>query len=286
MREALGLGWWGLELSTLIKRALRSDLVVTVYVYGEFGYGKTSYALWTAYEVLGSWGRVLDYLFFDPAEAVRVMGSAIERGERLPIIIMDDAGLWLDRLTWWEADKVAFMEFFNLIRSVAAGVIFTTPSEELPRQLVRKCFFRVSVKPAHKDTIVKRVGPEGYEALVSVANQFGVRPVFNMAVGYRLRMLPSFMEYVKKEFYDFYPLQYPVYEAYREKRQQALRRYFERWRARVEGSKTRNREDLINLAKELIEKGRDKAEVAKELMKLGVPRTTAYRWIKKILQNS
>ena len=256
--------------------------MVTAYVYGEFGHGKTSYALWTAYEVLGSWDKVLDYLFFNPAEAVRAMSRAVGRGERLPIVIMDDAGLWLDRLTWWEADKVAFIEFFNLIRSVASGVIFTTPSEELPRQLVRKCFFRVLVQPAYKDTVVKHVGPEGYEALVSIARQFGVKPVFNMAVGYRLRMLPSFMEYVKKEFYDFYPLQYPVYEAYREKRQRAVRMYFERWRARVEGSKTRNREDLINLAKELIERGMSRAEVVKELMRLGVSRATAYRWVKKI----
>ena len=275
-------------MSTLIRRALKTDLVVTAYVYGEFGYGKTSYALWTGYEVLGSWSKVLDYLFFSPGEAVRVMGRAVERGERLPIIIMDDAGLWLDRLTWWEADKVAFMEFFNLIRSVAAGVIFTAPSEELPRQVIRKCFFRVSVKPAYKDTIVKYVGTEGYEALLNVANQFGVKPVFNMAVGYRLKMLPSFMEYIKKEFYDFYPLQYPnsVYEAYKEKRQSAVRLYFGRWRARVEGSKVRNRDDLVNLARLMIEKGRDRAEVAKELMRLGVPRATAYRWIKKILESS
>ena len=40
-------------MSTLIRRSLKSDLVITAYVYGEFGCGKTSYALWTAYEVLG-----------------------------------------------------------------------------------------------------------------------------------------------------------------------------------------------------------------------------------------
>jgi len=131
-----------LELAGLIKKAIKGEAVVTAYVFGEFGFGKTSYALWTAYEVLGDWGKVLKHLFFEPEEAIEVMGKAIESGERLPIIIMDDAGLWLDKLTWWEEDKVAFMEFFNLIRSVAAGVIFTTPSEELPKQIIRKCFFK------------------------------------------------------------------------------------------------------------------------------------------------
>ncbi len=274
-----------MELAGLIRKALRTDAVITAYVFGEFGHGKTSYALWTAYDVLGNWSEVLNYLFFEPEEAVRVMGKAIESGERLPIIIMDDAGLWLDRLTWWEEGKVAFMEFFNLIRSVAAGVIFTTPSEELPKQIIRKCFFRVRVMPAFRDTIVKYLGEEGYEALVGTARKFGLKPVFNIATGYRLKMLPNFIEYIKKEYYDFYPIQYPIYEAYQEKRMRALRRYYERWREKVEASKIKSKDDLVRLAKELIEKGRDRAEVVKELMKLGIPRSTAYRWVKKILQS-
>ena len=273
-----------MELAGLIRKAMKSEAVVTAYVYGEFGHGKTSYALWTAYEVLGDWGEVLKYLFFEPEEAVEAMGKAVESGERLPIIIMDDAGLWLDRLTWWEEGKVAFMEFFNLIRSVAAGIIFTTPSEELPKQIIRKCFFRVTVMPAYRDTIVKHVGLEGYESLVRAAREYMLKPLFNMAVGYRLRMLPSFMEYVKKEYYDFYLLQYPIYEEYRVKRQAALRRYFERWREKVEAAKIKDRDDLVRLAKELIEKGRDRSEVVKELMRLGVPRSTAYRWVKRILE--
>ncbi len=271
-----------MELSDLIRKAMKSDAVVTAYVFGEFGHGKTSYALWTAYEVLGNWGKVLKFLFFDPEEAVEVMGRAIDSGERLPIIIMDDAGLWLDRLTWWEEGKVAFMQFFNLIRSVAAGVIFTTPTEELPKQIIRKCFFRVKVMPAYKETVVKRFGEEGYESLLKTIKGYGLKPVMNMAVGYRLRMLPSFMEYVKKEYYDFYPLHYPIYEEYKVKRQAALRKYFEKWRAKIEGSKIKDRNDLVRLAKELIESGKDRAEVVKELMRFGVPRSTAYRWIKRL----
>ena len=272
-----------MELSTLIKRAQKTDMVITAYVYGEFGHGKTSYALWTAYEVLGSWNKVLDHLFFDPAEAVQIMEKAVNTGERLPIIIMDDAGLWLDRLTWWETDKVAFIEFFNLIRSIVAGVIFTTPSEELPRQIIKKCFFRIAVKPTDKDTIIKHIGIEGYQQLIEVTNKHNLKPIFNIATGYKLKTLPSFMEYVKKEYYDFYPLQYPIHKTYNEKRQKALRQYFEKWRAKVEASKTPTREDLKQLAKELLLKGKDKSEVAKELIKRKIPRATAYRWINKIL---
>jgi len=49
------------------KEGWKNDAVVTAYVYGEFGHGKTAYALWTAYEVLGDWKEVLNHLFFDPS---------------------------------------------------------------------------------------------------------------------------------------------------------------------------------------------------------------------------
>lgn len=265
-------------LADLIKIAYRKNGVITAYVYGEFGHGKTSYALWTAYEVLGSWKKVLKYLFFSPQEAVKVMGEAIETGKRLPIIIMDDAGLWLDRLTWWEEDKVAFMEFFNLIRSIAAGVIFTTPSEELPKMILRKAFFRVAVRPAPKEEIVNIIGENEYCNVESLAEKYRLAKEFCIATGYKLKTLPSFFSLVKKEFYDVYPLWYPIHDIYEKKRRKALKTYFEKWRSKVK----KPREDLYPLAQKLIESGMGKTEVAKELMKLGVPRSTAYRWINRI----
>ena len=89
-------------LSSLIRKAMERDGVIVAYIYGDFGAGKTSYALHVAAEVLGSWNKVLDYLFFAPEDAMKAIRKAIDTGKRLPIIIMDDAGLWLDKLTWWE----------------------------------------------------------------------------------------------------------------------------------------------------------------------------------------
>ena len=271
-------------LADLIKLAYRRNGVISAYVYGEFGYGKTSYALWTAYEVLGSWRKVLNYLFFDPGEAVKVMAKAIYTDKRLPIIIMDDAGLWLDKLTWWQEEKVAFMEFFNLIRSVTAGVIFTTPSEELPKQILKKCFFRIAVSPATERKIAELIREEDFRKVIALTEKYGLEHVFSIATGYKLKTLPSFFSLVRKEFYDVYPLQYPVFREYKRKRRKALKQYFEKWRAKVEGSKAKNKDDIVSLVKELIESGKDKTEIAKTLMKLGIPKTTAYRWINKILK--
>jgi len=271
-----------LVLADLIRKAYSYNSVVTTYVFGNFGYGKTSYALWVAYYVLGDWGKVLKHLFFDPREAVDVMGKAIKTGKRLPIIIMDDAGLWLDKMTWWEEDKIAFMQFFNLIRNVSAGVIFTTPSEDLPKAIKRKCMFRVSVRPASKEELMRLVGEDAYEELQNVVSRYNLAPLVNIATGYRLKTLPSFMEFVKKEYIDTYPLHYPIYAEYEEKRRKALKHYFNRWVEKVGREERSRKEKAYELARELIEDGKDSYEVVKKLINMGIPRTTAYRWVEKL----
>lgn len=269
-------------LSKLIKIAYRNDGVISAYIYGDFGYGKTSYALWTAYEVLGRWNRVLDYLFFDPFEAVKVMERAIRKGRRLPIIIMDDAGLWLDKMTWWESSKVAFMEFFNLIRSVTAGIIFTTPSEELPKQILNKSFFRIAITPISIQKVMS-MGRNVYEKVMELVERFGLEERFCLATGYKLKTLPSFYSIVKKEFYDVYPQWYPVYKQYTRKRRKALKIYFERWRSRLKED-SEDRESLFLMAKDMIKQGYKRHEVVKKLVRQGISKATAYRWIKKIVE--
>lgn len=270
-------------LADLIERAYKYNGVITAYVYGDFGYGKTSYALWTAHKVLGSWDKVLNYLFFDPKDAIKMMEKAIKCGERMKVIIMDDAGLWLDRLTWWEKDKVEFMNFFNLIRSVSAGVIFTTPTQELPKQIIRKCMFRVNVRPSNEEEIINVLGSEGLNDLKNTVRKYGLKEMFNVAIGYKLKTLPSFNELVRKEFYDFYPLHYPIHEDYEEKRRKALRKYFELWKESVEGGENVGRGEAYTLAKELLKMGKSREEIVKELMKLGIPKATSYRWLNKLM---
>ena len=271
-----------MNLVNLIERAYRHNGVITAYIYGDFGFGKTSYALWVGFKVLGSWDKVLKHLFFHPEDAMKVIGRAIDRGERLKIIIMDDAGLWLDRLTWWEESKVSFMKFFNLIRSVASGVLFTTPSQELPKQIIRKCMIRVRVRPSSKDEIISYVGEDGYRELEELVRKYGLKPLFNIATGYKLKTLPSFTEFLSKEFYDIYPLHYPIYEEYERKRREALKKYFKSWKEAVEGSRTKKEEAYI-LAKEMLKTGMGKHEVVRKLRELGINKVTSYRLVNKLL---
>ncbi|MEM1766148.1 MAG: AAA family ATPase [Zestosphaera sp.] len=262
-------------LASLVRNAMKNDSIVTAYVYGEMGVGKTSYALWVAREVLGGWEVVLDHLFFRPEEVIRAVIREARRGGKLPIIIMDDAGTWLDRMTWWEREKVSFMKFFNLIRSVAHSIIFTTPSEELPKQVANKCFIRVSVRRVTNEELESIYGDAS--VLVKTAKEHGVKPLFSLATGYVVKTLPSFMLQVKKEFYDAFPTHYPdnIFREYEVMRRKAVLSLLRMWEAEM-------RSKALNDAVQMLSEGARKSEIVKRLIAYGIPRSTAYRLLGRL----
>jgi hypothetical protein len=259
-------------LASLIKWAINNNGIVIAYVYGPMGYGKTSYALWTAYEVLGDWDKVLDHMFFELDEALDFMYRHIIRGKRIPVMILDDAGFFLNRLTWWEKPKVEFMELFNLARSIAAGIIFTSPTEEIPRQLLSKTNFRISVRPLTEEEMQSGNALE----VSKIAKEFGLEPFVAVAKGYRLNVLPSFMKIVQKEYIDYYPLYYPVFEEYNRIRM----RYIKKKVAKLMKKRQEDREKLLEEATEIYMKAGPR-EVLKFLVESGLPRSTALRWVRE-----
>ena len=276
-----------LYLARLIREAYRSNGVVTAYVYGDFGYGKTSYALWVSYQVYGNWEDALRHLVFKPEDALSIIGDAIDSGRRVPLIVMDDAGLWLDKLTWWERPKVRFMELFNLIRSVTAGIIFTTPSRELPQQLVNKLFYRVRVEPLYRPETVP-----GVEQVAEYARSLGLKPYVSKAMGYKLKTLPQFFNLIKKQFVDYYPTHYPVFREYEEKRRKALKYYYskviealeEEKRSSGAGFDPDDKRSVRSYIRRKLREGVPRREVVEELMRAGLPRSTAYYHVKKVAE--
>lgn len=257
-------------LSSLIREAYEKDGIVVAYIYGAMGHGKTSYAFWTAYEVLGSWDKVLKYTFFDLNEAIETMWRHIDKGSRLKIMIFDDAGFWLNRLTWWREEKVKFMELFNLARTIASGILFTTPSEEIPRQLVNKCNYRVNVRPLERSEVVSESAREVLEVAAKYRLESGGVAV---AKGYQLVTLPSFLKIVRKEYIDYYPLWYPIYEKYMNVRMRHIKRRIKELREKM----PKTREEIFEEAVELYKKTGDSRLVYQHLKKL-VPQQTAHRW--------
>ena len=276
-----------LTLTKLILKAVKHNGFVSALIYGEMGVGKTSYALHVGSEVYG-WNKVLNYLYFKPQEAIKAMRKALERGERIPLIIMDDVGYWLGKLTWWEPQKVAFMDFYNLIRSVCASVLFTCPTDEIPKTIKKKIFFRVAIKP-----LPRREAEEIYASLseekIREMVREGINPkLWNVARGYKLKTLPSFMQFVEAKFQDIYPLHYPIWvlEKYELKRREAVKEALEKVEKAFRKASRPGKQQLISYARKLLMEGYSRKQIVEKLMEAGVSKVTAYRYLKKAVSQS
>lgn len=90
-----------MELSRRIIHAHKTRGLVTVFIYGKYAHGKTSYLLHVSKEVfqklynlkdLDAWLMALDHLFFSPVEALMYVETYRSKhdGERVVLLGMDD----------------------------------------------------------------------------------------------------------------------------------------------------------------------------------------------------
>ncbi|PLJ76757.1 MAG: hypothetical protein B7L53_09990 [Thermofilum sp. NZ13] len=171
-------------LSFLIRRAYSQYGFVSAFIYGSQGEGKTTYAMWTLRYVYGSWEKATQYVFMDTKPLILTLKKAHEKGERIPAVLIDDAGKSLIKYSWGERGSIAFAILYNLMRSVCSGVLFTSVEATDIIKFVRdKVQYRVQVR---------RVSPEE-----------------SVAVGYKVGYSPLLEPYVRRYFVDRYPLRLP-----------------------------------------------------------------------------
>jgi len=131
-----------LILTRRIKEAIKTNGYEQAFLIGPQGMGKTTYAMLVAKEIYGSWDKALDHLFFDPTDAFRRMTIALDTMERLKLVIFDDAGFYFSKYMFMieGGAKLASVInwIFNVIRTVCAGVIFTSVSEDILKELRKK----------------------------------------------------------------------------------------------------------------------------------------------------
>jgi len=176
-------------------------------VIGPQGSGKTTYAMLVSYEVYGDWNAVLDHLYFDPREALPAFRRALETGERIPLVVFDDAGMHLskymlssDRESYKLATKLNAM--INLARTLTAGIIYTSPDMDILKELRKKAWIVAEPTAPH-----------------------GLAKPDRLAKLYRKRIAPSGKVYVHKLGYDAYRLDAipdDVRMKYEEKRRKAM----------------------------------------------------------------
>ncbi len=197
-------------LTQKILNAYRNNGFISAEIFGPQGVGKTTYALKVGRQVfkeLGikdSWGFALNHLFFDVRGALELLVEAYYTDQRIPILIFDDAGIWLEKYSWQREELRQFARLYKLIRSLCTAVIFTTPSEaDIMKNIREKTWYKIKIS--------RSGSAHGYRK--SKANIY----VFTVKV-----LQKRFKEVVEERAQDVFSVHLPdsVYEKYMIKRKE------------------------------------------------------------------
>lgn len=90
------------------------------------------------------------YIKYPPEDIVNLCISMIEKGQRDVCIHWDDAGTWLNAMSWNDPFVISFMRYLSLARTNWGGVILSTPVEDwvLKKLHTAKGVIHVQVVPA------------------------------------------------------------------------------------------------------------------------------------------
>ncbi len=194
-------------LTRIIKSAIKRYDFISAFVIGPQGVGKTTYALLTLHEIYGDWDEVLANVHFDPREALPKFKEVLRSGRRIPAILFDDAGLHLSKYLL-SSNREGFHlvrlinGLVNLMRTLVAGVIYTSPDMDILKELRKKAWI-----------VAEPTAPHGYAVPERVAKL------------YRKRIAPSGKVFIHKLGYDAYDLRAipnDVRTEYEEKRRLAM----------------------------------------------------------------
>ncbi len=164
-------------LTQKILKAYRENGLVIAEVFGKQGVGKTTYALKVLREVykeLGyedPWGEALSHTFFDIKDALPILKESVDNNKRIPAILFDDAGTWLIKYSWYQQDMKSFIKLFNLIRTLTAGLIFTTPHpDDILKNIRDKTWYKIKVVRNGKKDGVQQGIAKHYRYLIVKKN--------------------------------------------------------------------------------------------------------------------
>ena len=92
------------------------------------GIGKSVLAIKLLLTVYRDWDHAKKYLFYTPMEFVNLVKELLDRGERIPLAVWDDAGEWLFRANFRNKFVVRVAESLEVLRTVMANLMFTATS--------------------------------------------------------------------------------------------------------------------------------------------------------------
>ena len=190
--------------------------------------GKSSYALQVMYDIYQDWDKVFANMFFKIDELVSYLSSLVDKGEKVPCILWDDAGVSGSSQVYW-TDKELYRylgALTDVIGTTTRGLLMTTPN---PYGLVKTI-------RSYEWLIVRIIRANSEDA--------------RLAKGYRNLMLPSGDRQLKKVFIDQYSTMLPdnVYSKYIKIRRGYNRTVLDAFRTRWDEARLLNKAKLTKAA--------------------------------------
>jgi len=106
------------------------------------GIGKTVYSLKCLIDIYGDWETAKQYLVFTPEQFL----NFLKLGERIPLLVWDDAGYWLNRRYWFLPLVRSVTKIIQITRPHITSIMFTTPFEyELPSPILDNIAIRIHI---------------------------------------------------------------------------------------------------------------------------------------------
>ncbi len=197
-------------LTERILKAYRTNGFISVEIFGPQGVGKTTYSIKVAREVFKQlgykdpWETALDHLYFDIKDSLELLVEAYVRNQRVPIIIFDDAGIWLEKYSWQKEELRYFARLYKLIRTLCTAVVFTTPSEaDIMKNIREKAWYKVKITRNGKRYGIQQANANIYVYTIRVVNK-------------------QFKEVVEEKAEDHFNVHLPdkIYQRYLQKRRE------------------------------------------------------------------
>lgn len=150
-----------LWLAQKIVSAYESYGFVSAVIFGKQGSGKTTYAFKVMRDVYyylnkyesreDAWADVERSYFFELPEALDKIEMAIRNNLRIPVILFDDASIWLSKYEWYKDYMKVFYKIYALARLRITAILFTTPSpDDLAFFLREKGWYQIRVRWVNK----------------------------------------------------------------------------------------------------------------------------------------
>lgn len=199
-----------LETAKMIMHAYKVDEFLPWIVYGPLGWGKSAYSIKVAALIYGNmkeynFEAVKNYIVFHPKEFIKRC-EEMDMDRRDPVLIWDDAGLWLHALDHQHPFTKSVAKYLNVARTDWGSLIFTTPwpawiikkVRGLPQCMMTKIMKDVdsqpSVIPGRRILYKKRIARTYRSWVAPDMKKTGVRTIHE----------DRFTAWLPDDFFDWY----------------------------------------------------------------------------------